>query len=263
MHLNTSLSSICPSLKFKWCPLAFPCPIKEMPPDVTHCDDRFPYNLLVFLLFPWLPVDTCNISSWCCAVGDKNPPPIPFHRLKSPCWVDPTAASSLSKVIRRTGRVDDHARAHLAVSRGYVGGAWWVVSPAPFCARPTSHDFDWNDCALLGVRSRWSDLMTHDPNRKKQVQTGPEPIRRQTFQTEKKKIIICAEMVNMHLQHVTGRKIVCVALWTSTNESQSKPCTGQYGSDLLRSAIMLLVYVLQVIRLSIGCPVCILCFAQS
>lgn len=187
MHLNTSLSSICPSLKFKWCPLAFPCPIKEMPPDVTHCDDRFPYNLLVFLLFPWLPVDTCNISSWCCAVGDKNPPPIPFHRLKSPCWVDPTAASSLTKVIRRTGRVDDHARAHLAVSRGYVGGAWWVVSPAPFCARPTSHDFDWNDCALLGVRSRWSDLMTHDPNRKKQVQTGPEPIRRQTFQTEKKK----------------------------------------------------------------------------
>lgn len=115
------------------------------------------------------------------------PPPIPFHRLKSPCWVDPTAASSLTKVIRRTGRVDDHARAHLAVSRGYVGGAWWVVSPAPFCARPTSHDFDWNDCALLGVRSRWSDLMTHDPNRKKQVQTGPKPIRRQTFQTEKKK----------------------------------------------------------------------------
>lgn len=120
MDLNTSLSSICPSLKFKWCPVAFLCLIKEMPPDVTHCDDRFPYNSLVFLLFPWLPVDTCNISSWCCAVGDKNPPPIPFHRLKSPCWVDPTAASSLTKVIRWTGRVDDHARAHLAVSRGYL-----------------------------------------------------------------------------------------------------------------------------------------------
>lgn len=67
----------------------------------------------------------------------------------------------------------------------------------------------------------------------------------------------------MHLQHVTGRKIVCVALRTSTNESESKPCTGQYGPDLLRSEIMLLVYVLQVIRLGIGCPVCILCFAQS
>lgn len=75
VDLNSSPSSICPSLKFKWWPLAFPCLMKQMPPDATHCHDRFPYNSLVFLLFQWLPADTYNISSWCCAVGDTPPPP--------------------------------------------------------------------------------------------------------------------------------------------------------------------------------------------
>lgn len=82
-----------------------------------HHDDRFPH---ISLPFSWLLVDTCSISSWCCAVGDKNPPPP--AGLKSPCWVEATAASSLTKAISRTGRVGDQARAHLAASRRSVAG---------------------------------------------------------------------------------------------------------------------------------------------
>lgn len=66
--------------------------------------------------------------------------------------------------------MDDHAHAYLPVSRGYlgrvtmVGGGEFVL-----CTQPPCPDSDWNDCAQLCMRFRWSSLVTHDLNKKKQV----------------------------------------------------------------------------------------------
>lgn len=42
------------------------------------------------------------------------------------CCDDLTAAYSLAKLIRLTHNVDDHAHAHLPVSRGYLSGVTMV-----------------------------------------------------------------------------------------------------------------------------------------
>lgn len=164
----------CLSTKFKDFPFSVLCQIQEMPSNVTHHDDRSLHNWLLFHFFfhlfmtPGRHLLHLQLMLFCW--GLKSLPTIlSSRRLKSPCWVEPMAASSLTKVISRTGRVDDQARAHLAVSRGRLRrqerGGWWAE--LLFALDPPSHRSDWDDCALLSVRSHWSDLMTHDPNRKK------------------------------------------------------------------------------------------------
>lgn len=54
----------------------------------------------------------------CCWRLKSLPTALPSHRLEGPCWVQPSAASSLTKVISGTSRVDDQARGHLALCRG-------------------------------------------------------------------------------------------------------------------------------------------------
>lgn len=113
MHLMTPPPLICLSPKFK---LSFSLPDSG---NVTLHDGRPPHNSLLPPLYhdPWLTLWQRLQLMLCCWRLKSLPGILPSRRLpKSPCWVEPTAASSLTKVISRTDRVDDQARAHLAVS---------------------------------------------------------------------------------------------------------------------------------------------------
>lgn len=62
-------------------------------------------------------------------------------------------------------------------------GGWWAE--LLLCTQPTSHDSDWNDCALLCMGFHWSGFVTHGLNRKKQVQTSLKLITRVTVRRKK------------------------------------------------------------------------------
>lgn len=116
--------------------------------------------------------------------------------------------------------MDDQARTHLVVSMGRLCRRS-VAGGEPSSFLYSTHQpplwLGWLCSALREV----SLIRPHDswPKREETSSSGFRARNRANFPNwEKKMLRNCAQMVSMHLQHVTGRKIGCVVLWTPTNE---------------------------------------------